>query len=298
MKKSILNKILTVLVVSIGGIVFLQEACAQTMDDGAADSMAGGESGSITTTITTTTNDNGNISTQTETQEGFGGSGGESSGTSTASNEGTTAESSAENTSEDADKSDDQEKEEDEEEYDGLYNGFHIIPDIMAMHCKIKGEEVAEDPELFVDCIKQYVAEMNNPNATAKAEAEKEYQLLRYKILTNDGATAMTKAQVVDNHVDTTNKTTEAYSESQTESDDNKSMLAALSFVTNVLNDIRELQVKNLEYTVVNGIVGIDPAIVMEEEEKEEEEKTTKSTSNASGPNISTTNVEARSEIK
>ncbi|MBQ4400005.1 MAG: hypothetical protein II830_01775, partial [Alphaproteobacteria bacterium] len=188
-------------------------------------------------------------------------------------------------------------KKEDEEKYDGLYNGRHIIPDIMAMHCKIKGEDVAKNPKLFIDCIKQYVSEMNNPNASAKAEAEREYEILRYKFLTGAGTTAITKSQVVENHEETMNKHNDAHSEMKTESDDNKSITASLSFVTNMMNDIRELQVEQLKYMVVNGIGDIDPSVIMDEEEPEEETKEKANTSGGAGdPEFSSTNVKVETK--
>ena len=260
----------------------------------------GEEEASVATKLTTKTDKDGKVSTETSVKEGMEApkSDGEASedGSSSDDADAAKAEQDAKEAAEDAKK--DEAKSDGSEQYNGLYNGFHIIPDMMAMHCKIMGEDVANDPELFIDCIKQYVSEMNNPNASAKAEAEKEYQLLRYKILVDAGSNAMTKSQVVENQVNANNDSVEAYSEGKTVSDDNKALIAALTQINKMLNDIRELQVESLKYDVISGIANIDPSIIMEEEEgkkKEKEKQKSKSSGDNSAPSVSTVDVKAES---
>ena len=170
-------------------------------------------------------------------------------------------------------------KEEDLSQYTGLYNGRYILPDIMARHCRIKGEDVAKDVSLYVNCIKKYVADMNNENATAKAEAEKEFEILRYKTLLDAASNAMTKSQSILNYEETMNKYNSADQEAQTEFDDNHALIATMSFMIDVMNSFRELQVEQLKYLAINGIVDIDPAIVMANEEEEDKSSNDKSSS-------------------
>lgn len=329
MRKNILTNVFFVLAVSVSSVALLKNAVAQTFDGGmlgevvvtgkaptykanfagSATDVGGGlvdgptdenDLANRSMTVTTTTNKNGEVKTETEERALLGGNSGGSDaaiGTPSADEKKAAADADeAAKKSEDA-KKEEEKKKEDEEKYDGLYNGRHIIPDIMAMHCKIKGEDVAKNPKLFIDCIKQYVSEMNNPNASAKAEAEKEYEILRYKFLTDAGATAITKSQVVENHEETMNKHNEAHSEMKTESDDNKSITASLSFVTNMMNDIRELQVEQLKYMVVNGIGDLDPSVIMDEEEPEEEKKEEANTSGGAGdPEFNSTNVKVETK--
>lgn len=329
MRKNILNSVLFVSMVSVSSIALMNEAIAQTFDGGTlpevvvtgnaptyqanfadsateiGDGLADGptDEGDLLNkkmTVTTTTNENGEVNTQTREQNLIGGGeGGNGTGTGASPEEEKAADDAEEAAKkvDEAKKAEEKKEKEDAEKYDGLYNGRHIIPDIMAMHCKIKGEDVAKDPQLFVNCIKQYVSEMNNSNATAKAEAEKEYQFLKYKFLTDAGATAITKSQAVDNHEETMNKHNEAHSEMKTESDDNKSITASLSFVTNMMNDIRELQVEQLKYMVVSGIEDLDPSVIMDEEEPEEEKKDDGDKTNGAGdPEFNSTDVKV--EVK
>ncbi|MBR1601607.1 MAG: hypothetical protein IJ677_08545 [Alphaproteobacteria bacterium] len=177
---------------------------------------------------------------------------------------------------EDADK---KKEEEELKQYTGLYNGRQILPDIMARHCRIKGEDVAKNVSLYVDCIKQYVSEMNNSNAAAKAKAQEEFEILRYKTLLDAASNAITKSQSVLNYENTMNEYNKANQDMQTEFDDNHALMATMSFVTDVMNSFRELQAEQLKYMAISGIVNVDPAVVMADEEDDE----TKQSEAASG---------------
>ena len=182
-------------------------------------------------------------------------------------------------------------------QYTGLYNGRQILPDIMARHCMIKGEEVAKDVSLYINCIKQYVSEMNSSNAAAKAKAQEEFEILRYKGLLDAASNAMTKSQSVLNYENTMNEYNKADQEMQTEFDDNHALMATMSFVTDVLNSFRELQAEQLKYLAINGIVNVDPAVVLADEEEEEEEEK-KPASNSGGGDAEIHSVDANTTIK
>ncbi len=197
-----------------------------------------------------------------------------------------------------AQKEADLKKEEEElKQYTGLYNGRQILPDIMARHCRIKGEDVAKDVSLYINCIKQYVSEMNSSNAAAKAKAQEEFEILRYKGLLDAASNAMTKSQSVLNYENTMNKYNKADQDMQTEFDDNHALMATMSFVTDVLNSFRELQAEQLKYLAINGIVNVDPAVVLADEEEEEEEEK-KPASNSGGGDAEIHNVDANTTIK
>lgn len=173
--------------------------------------------------------------------------------------------------------------EEELKQYTGLYNGRQILPDIMARHCRIKGEDVAKDVSLYVDCIKQYVSEMNSSNAAAKAKAQEEFEILRYKGLLDMASNAMTKSQSILNYENTMNEYNKADQDMQTEFDDNHALIATMSFMTDVMNSFRELQAEQLKYLAISGIVNVDPAVVLADEEEEEETKKPASTNGDAG---------------
>lgn len=273
-------------------------------DDGGDDSDTDGGTdvdGSPAMNITTTVNENGNETTVTEElNSGSGyGSGSDANSDSSSADEGTETENGAaaevttpENKVEEQKK---EEKEEDLSQYTGLYNGRQILPDIMARHCKIKGEDVAKDVNLYISCVKQYVSEMNSSNATAKADAEKDFQILRYKGLLDAASNAMVKSQSVLNYEETMNKYLEANQEAQTEFDDNHAMMETLSFVTDVLNSFRSLQVEQLKHMAIDGIANIDPSVIGEMEKEEEQETKASSNSGNSGTgDVTTVNVEVK----
>lgn len=300
MSKSILNKILFFSVVLTGVIALVNNTVAYdaldtsgynqpSSDEGAGSNPLdvedeGGDGGSdvdkdvYNVTQTTTTNENGEEITVTETstytvEDPTGTPTTETSDGSDVIGDGTNEKTTT------TEPKPEEKKEEDLSQYTGLYNGRYILPDIMARHCRIKGEDVAKDVSLYVNCIKKYVADMNNENATAKAEAEKEFEILRYKTLLDAASNAMTKSQSILNYEETMNKYNSADQEAQTEFDDNHALIATMSFMIDVMNSFRELQVEQLKYLAINGIVDIDPAIVMANEEEEDESSDDKSSS-------------------
>lgn len=315
MSKSRLNKILFFSIVLTGVIALVNGAVAYdaldtsgynqpSSDEGAGSDPLdvedeGGEGGETdesdggsdvdkdvyNVTQTTTTNENGVEETVTETstytvEDPTGAPTIETSDGSDVTDDGTKEETT---TTDPKTEEKNEEKEEDLSQYTGLYNGRYILPDIMARHCRIKGEDVAKDVSLYVDCIKKYVADMNNENATAKAEAEKEFEILRYKTLLDAASNAMTKSQSILNYEETMNKYNSADQEAQTEFDDNHALIATMSFMIDVMNSFRELQVEQLKYLAINGIVDIDPAIVMADEEEKEEDDSSDDKSSSEG---------------
>lgn len=274
---------------------------------GVTESAASGATGDgssgglqVTTTTKTITNEGETVETKTGDLASLGASGTEAAADAAATEQ---ASQGAEEAAEKA-KEEEKQKEEEKEDlskYTGLYNDRHIMPDEMAKHCRITGEEVAKDPEKFIKCIKQYVSEMNNPNATAKAEAEREYEMLKYKFLTDAGATAINKSATVNNNEDVVNGISSAQGDGRTESDDNKGIMASILIATNVMNDVRELLVEQLKYDVVSGIGDIDPAIIMENEEPKEEKKDEEKSASGSetkGPEYKVTEIEKKVENK
>lgn len=268
---------------------------------------AGGNGQTFSVSTTVTENNNGNISSNTENSsftlnDGSGSAGSKSkeessSGTGTAETSGG-AKSGATGKDDVKNGGDLPEvvvKAEDLSKYTGLYNGRQLIPDIMARHCRITGEEVAKDPQKYIDCIKQYVSEMNNPDAAAKAEAEKQYQTLKYKTLLDNAAAAITKSQAVKNFEETLNKYLTASGEMFTEHGDNQATINTLGFVAEVLNSLRELQAEELKYNAMSAIADLDPAVVLDEEQKEE--KSSSASSDSEGASADYHGVSAQTTI-
>lgn len=274
------SKILVLLAI-LAFSMSLMAAPALAEDDDLSEQFEGDASGSVT--ITTTINDNGNVTEESDVKgllgsqgaSGSGSSGGGDSGSGTSSD--TSGSSSGSGNQQSSGKK--TEDTEDLSAYNGLYNNRHIIPDVMAKHCRITGEAVAQNPNVLINCIKQYVSEMNNSNASAKSDAEKDYEVLRFKVLTDTLATAITKSQAILNYEQTMNKYNEADMEMNTAFDDEMALVNTLSFVTDVLNDIRELQVEQMKYTAINAIAEIDPSVVQADEEPEERKKSSSGSS-------------------
>ena len=277
----------------------------------------GVDGNSYTMSTTVRTNDNGNINESTDTSQftisdGIGGTEGDGepkvdlSGLSPSGVSGVTTPSttisdeeldSLKKKTEEAQKEADAKKEEEDlKQYTGLYNGRQILPDIMARHCRIKGEDVAKDVNLYIDCIKQYVSEMNSSNASAKAKAQEEFEILRYKGLLDMASNAMTKSQSILNYENTMNEYNKADQDMQTEFDDNHALIATLSFITDVMNSFRELQAEQLKYMAISGIVNVDPAVVLADEEEETEDVKPAASNDGGNTEIHTTEANTKIE--
>lgn len=233
---------------------------------------------------TTTVNDNGNISKSTEVTGVTGNADMSNFGSGSSSSDNSSA--SAGNGGTASDKIEVKEtKKEDDSKYDGLFNGRHIIPDIMAMHCHVMGEDIAKDPNLLIDCIKQYVSEANNSNAGAKMEAHKEFEILRYNVLQDLSATAITKSAAIAVYEPLMNKYNEATLNANTAHDDVIALVQTLAVMTDVFNDIRELQVEQMKYQAISAIYDIDPSIIADVGDSEDKEQDVPKASSSSGGN-------------
>ena len=297
--KKLLNEKIFLAMVALSLLSFINQASAQSFKLTGANifdepetegtSAASGGSNADVFTVTTTLNTSKGTTTETSsleindagTYKGGSADVGSRAGTSSSGAQTNAATNSTTTTGSKNNKK--EEKAEDLKQYTGTYNKHQIMPDIMAKHCKIKGEDVAKNVNLYINCIRQYVAEMNNPNAQEKARAEEDFNVLRYKTLIDAASAAMVQSASASNYPEAMAKHQKAFMDAQTEFDDTHGMIAAISFVTDVLNSFRELQAEQLKYLAISGIAEIDPAVVMAEEEAKTQSESTGSSSSG-GP--------------
>ncbi len=247
-------------------------------------------------TVTTkiTTNENGKEQTETETSP-LGSKGTSSIGGADDSggNSGT-GDSGAVSTSSDTAGGDSQKKDEkkDDTEYSGAYKGHQIIPNLMALHCKVNAEDIVNDISLMEKCVRQYLTEMNNANAGAKQEAMKDYNNLRYATINDALSVAITKAASIAGYEEKMNEYAEATSNADTKFDTEAAVSNTQAFSTDVMNSIRELYVEMIKYEAINGLIDIDPSAIVEDEEQSEKGKYVAEVSNkAEGNSVSAETV-------
>ena len=155
--------------------------------------------------------------------------------------------------------------------YSGVYKDHQIIPNLMAIHCKVNAEDIVKDLSLLEKCLKQYVTEMNNSNASAKETAMKDYNNLRYATINDNLAVAITKSASVAGYEEKMNEYAEATSKADTKFDMEASLSNTQAFSTDVMNSIRELYAEMLKYEAINGLIDVDPDAIVDEGEKKSE---------------------------
>lgn len=243
-----------------------------TDDNSGADIVvpyAPGAAPTVTTQVTT--NENGNVTTDTGTTN-LGATGTiQATGDTPAADttpSGTSATGDTPTTTGDTPATTEEEKPADDINYSGVYKGHQIIPNLMAIHCKVNAEDIVKDLSLMEKCIRQYVTEMNNSNAAAKEEAMKDYNNLRYAVINDNLAVAITKAASIAGYEEKMNEYAEATGDSDTKFDMEAALSNTQAFSTDVMNSVRELYVEMIKYEAINGLVDIDPEAIVEEEEE------------------------------
>ena len=228
---------------------------------------APGAAPSVTTKVTT--NENGKVTTE-ETSGTLGPKGDTTTGGGSDNETGDVKPTNTENKPDDT-KKEDEEKPKDETTYSGVYKGHQIIPNLMALHCKVNAEDIVKDLSLMEKCIRQYLTEMNNENAAAKEEAMKDYNNLRYAVINDNLAVAITKAASIAGYEEKMNEYAEATSNADTKFDTETAVAYTQAFSTDVMNSIRELYVEMIKYEAVNGLIDVDPSAIVEGEETEKQ---------------------------
>ena len=153
--------------------------------------------------------------------------------------------------------------------YTGIYNDRQMFPDVMAVHCTMNAADVVKDMSRLEGCIRKYVTEMNNANASEALEGKKEYNRLRYSAMIDLFTIGIKKAAAVNGYEDAMNNYAESSANSSTEFDAEAVASNTIAFSTDVQNSIRELAGEVLKLEAINGFGNVDPNALGEEEKSE-----------------------------
>ncbi len=194
-------------------------------------------------------------------------------------------------------------------DYNGNYEGRQVIPNSMAIFCKTNGEtmvleqmtknerteEEKKKSSALKKCLDQIVSEINNKEAISRAEGLKEYQIMlqeqRAQMLTE----AAGKTAVMSTYSKDKQEAMAAVGEQQTVAEDQAGAANVEAKITDVIAGMRDLLAEEAKYLVLEGLIGVDPAVIVtEEEEKKDEEKA--SEEQTTTMQIVETHVEAEEE--
>lgn len=179
-------------------------------------------------------------------------------------------------------------EDEDTSEYTGMYNNRSIIPEKMAVYCKLDAEKDIvknESGDKINECLSKYLYEMSKANAEERKDAEKEYSDTNYKMSVDSLAVAIAKNGSVANFEEEMNKYSDAHDKQTSSADDEVAITHEIALATDVLNSLSELLTEDLKSSVFKNLSNIDPKMVVREDNpyKEGEEKENASASTFSG---------------
>lgn len=157
-------------------------------------------------------------------------------------------------------------------QYTGVYQDRQLIPNIMAIHCKMNAEDVAKDLNKIETCLRQYIKEINNKDLMVAQNGKKDYDTLLYGVLNDLLSASITKAAAVDGfeaemkeHVDATGNKSDTKFSTET------ALANTIAFSTDIKNHLRDLYVESTKFTVIKNIGVITPEAFGDEDAEDVE---------------------------
>lgn len=217
-------------------------------------------------TTTTTTTGSG-----TPSGSGASGDSGSADGSGSAGDSGTEVSGgSASGSSADKDKKDDANKK-DETQYTGVFNERQIVPNTMAIYCKVNAEDMLKENAKLYNCINDIARKINDSDASIRAENMQRFDEIRYEELKTMMAQAIAKGAAISNYENIQNELGDATGKTKTEHEDNVAIASATSTLTDVINTMRDLYAERLKNEAITGIQSIDPKVIKDIAEQESE---------------------------
>lgn len=148
--------------------------------------------------------------------------------------------------------------------YTGVYKERQIIPNSMAIYCKVNAEDILKDVTKLHNCVNQIIRKMNDSDAAKKAAGIEEYNNIKYDELKNMAAQAVAKSGTIANYEELQNKYAEAMATAKTEHEDSVGVANTLSVLTDVVNSMRDLYAERLRNVAIEGMSAVDPSVIVE----------------------------------
>lgn len=161
--------------------------------------------------------------------------------------------------------------------YTGVYKERQIIPNSMAIYCKVNAEDILKDVTKLHNCVNQIIRKMNDSDAAKKAAGIEEYNNIKYDELKNMAAQAVAKSGTIANYEELQNKYAEAMATAKTEHEDSVGVANTLSVLTDVVNSMRDLYAERLRNVAIEGMTAVDPSVIVELNNSEDSESSASS---------------------
>lgn len=157
--------------------------------------------------------------------------------------------------------------EETDANYSGSYQGAQIIPNEMAIFCKISGEDVYNDVSKIRPCLNSIIAKMHNSDAQTAKEGKEDWERIRLDQLNVVMGDAVAKTAYDADYTKDKNDIQEQGSKTQTEHEDVAAIAYAITSLTDNVSRLISLTAQNLKYGAIEGIALVDPTVAGEVQE-------------------------------
>ena len=162
-------------------------------------------------------------------------------------------------------------KKKDETQYTGVFNERQIVPNTMAIYCKVNAEDMLKESAKLYNCINDIARKINDSNTSIRAENLQRFDEIRYEELKTMMAQAIAKGAAISNYENIQNELGDATGKTKTEHEDNVAIASAVGTLTDVINTMRDLYAERLKNEAIAGISSIDPKVIKDIAEQESE---------------------------
>ena len=147
-------------------------------------------------------------------------------------------------------------------QYTGIYKDRQLIPNVMAIHCKMNAEDVVKDLSKLTACVHQYIMEMNNENALEAQQGQKDFDISVYSMLNDVLAMTITKSASISGFEENLNKYAEATTETDTKKDTEAAISNTIAATTDIKNQIRDFYSEVTGYEAVRMLGRTEPEVI------------------------------------
>lgn len=146
--------------------------------------------------------------------------------------------------------------------YTGIYNDRQIIPNTMAIFCKVNGEDIITDNAKLHNCVNKIIKKLKNENADVAQEGLSDYEKIKYEELKILLSQAIAKGASAANYEEVQDQMGSSVSQGVTEHEDNVGIAMTTSVTTDVINSMREVYAERLKSMAIDGFNYVNADII------------------------------------
>ena len=162
--------------------------------------------------------------------------------------------------------------------YDSKYNGHQVIPNEMAILCKLNGDVAVGKAEGEINgkkasgataikaCLEQMILKMNNQDPQTREDGVKEWQAVVQEQLDLTMGEAIAKGAVISNYEKDADTMIYAAKKTKTDHEDTIATASVEAKLTDVINNLRTLYAEEMKYMAISTLSSAPAEFIMKEE--------------------------------